>query len=93
MDFDTAAARRGTNSVKWDRASIMSICSNPDAEPFWVADMDFLPEEHAKAAGLRIAELGVYGYPVFRTLEEADVSAAMKKILKDLEELGIELRQ
>ena len=71
MDFDTAAARRGTNSVKWDRASIMSICSNPDAEPFWVADMDFLPEEHAKAAGLRIAELGVYGYPVFRTLEEA----------------------
>ena len=28
-----------------------------------------------------------------RTLEEADVSAAMKKILKGLEELGIELRQ
>ena len=28
-----------------------------------------------------------------RTLEEADVSAAMKKILKALEEMGIELRQ
>ena len=28
-----------------------------------------------------------------RTLEEADVSSAMKKILKGLEELGIELRQ
>lgn len=71
MYFDTAAERRGTNSVKWDKSSIMSICSNPDAEPFWVADMDFLPEEHAKAAGLRIAEKGVYGYPVFRTLEES----------------------
>ena len=28
-----------------------------------------------------------------RTLEEADVSSAMKKILNGLEELGIELRQ
>ena len=28
-----------------------------------------------------------------RTLEEPDVAAAMKKILKGLEELGIELRQ
>ena len=28
-----------------------------------------------------------------RTLEEADVTAAMQKILKGLEELGIELRQ
>ena len=28
-----------------------------------------------------------------KTLEEADVSAAMKKILKALEEMGIELRQ
>lgn len=28
-----------------------------------------------------------------RTLEEADVSSAMKKILSGLEELGIELRQ
>ena len=28
-----------------------------------------------------------------RTLEEADVSAAMKKILNGLEQMGIELRQ
>ena len=29
----------------------------------------------------------------YKTLEEADVSAAMKKILGALEEMGIELRQ
>lgn len=63
IDFSITADRRGTNSVKWNRNAIESISANPDALPFWVADMDFLPEEHIKARAKEIAELGIYGYP------------------------------
>ena len=75
--FDETAERRGTNSVKWHPGAIASIASNPEAEPFWVADMDFLPEPHIKEAGLEVARKGCYGYPVFPDLEGA-VSAWMK---------------
>ena len=72
MIFDTPAERKGTNSVKWDSEAIRSIASDPEAEPFWVADMDFLPEPHIQKKGKEIAELGVYGYPAFQSsLEEA----------------------
>ncbi len=63
INFDIAADRRGTNSVKWDKKAIESIASNPEAEPFWVADMDFLPEPHIKAKTMEIAENGIFGYP------------------------------
>ena len=76
--FDNTAERRGTNSVKWAPAAIASIASNPDAEPFWVADMDFLPEPHIKQAGLEVASKGCYGYPVFPDLEGA-VSEWMRR--------------
>lgn len=64
MNFDTMIDRRSTLSVKWDPSAITNICSNPDAEPFWVADMDFTvpPEAHAEAKAL--AEHGIFGYPV-----------------------------
>lgn len=65
MNFDIIADRRNTNSVKWNKKSIESISANPDALPFWVADMDFLPEEHIKAKAQELSELGVFGYPVF----------------------------
>ena len=72
MNFDTPANRKGTNSIKWDSAAIADIASNPDAEPFWVADMDFLTDPQIKDAGMKLAQLGVYAYPAFHgRLEEA----------------------
>lgn len=65
MNFDIAADRRNTNSIKWNRDAIENISANPVAEPFWVADMDFLPEPHVQEAGRVLAGLGVYGYPSF----------------------------
>ena len=47
--FDTVADRRNTNSEKWNKIAISSIAANSEAEPFWVADMDFLPEPAAAA--------------------------------------------
>ena len=65
MNFDVTVERRNTNSVKWNKGAIESISANPEALPFWVADMDFQPEPHIKAKALELAESGVYGYPVF----------------------------
>jgi cystathionine beta-lyase len=64
MSFDTMTDRRCTSSVKWNPSAITNICNNPDAEPFWVADMDFAvpPEAHAEAKAL--AEHGIFGYPI-----------------------------
>ena len=72
MIFDNPVDRRGTNSVKWSEENIANIASNGNAEPFWVADMDFQVERHIKAAGESLASTGVYGYPAFgRRIEEA----------------------
>ena len=80
MNFDTPAERKGTNSIKWDSQAIANIASNPEAEPFWVADMDFLPEEHIKKAGMALSDLGVYGYPAFHSrLEDAAAGWLGKK--------------
>ena len=80
MNFDTPAERKGTNSIKWDSQAIANIASNPEAEPFWVADMDFLPEEHIRKAGMALSDLGVYGYPAFHSrLEDAAAGWLGKK--------------
>ena len=65
MNFDAAADRRNTNSIKWNRDAIENISANPAAEPFWVADMDFFPEPHVQEEGRSLAGLGVYGYPSY----------------------------
>ena len=65
MNFDISADRRNTNSIKWNRDAIENISANPEAEPFWVADMDFYPEPHIQEAGKVLAGLGIYGYPSF----------------------------
>lgn len=61
--FDTDIERRGSLSVKWNKEAIKQICGNPEAIPFWVADMDFqvAPQIHEKAKAL--ADHGVFGYP------------------------------
>ncbi|MGN1188964.1 MAG: MalY/PatB family protein [Candidatus Ornithospirochaeta sp.] len=63
--FDETADRRNTNSEKWRKDAIASISANREAEPFWVADMDFLPEPHIKNKAEELASLGVFGYPSF----------------------------
>ena len=68
MDFSKAADRRHTNSIKWDSTAIENISANPDAEPFWVADMDFPTDSYIADAGRKVAETGIYGYPSFPLL-------------------------
>ena len=77
--FDETADRRGTNSEKWNKNSIASIAVNGEAEPFWVADMDFRPEPHIKAKAEELAKLGVFGYPSFPTFREIAASWLKKK--------------
>lgn len=73
-DFDNPVDRRDTNSVKWNKNAIAGICGNPDAEPFWVADMDFKSDENITRAAKQIADKGVFGYPVFDNLENIAAS-------------------
>ena len=77
--FDETADRRGTNSEKWNKKAIASIAVNGEAEPFWVADMDFKPEPHIKAKAEELATLGVFGYPSFPTFREIVASWLEKK--------------
>ena len=77
--FDETADRRGTNSEKWNKKAIASIAVNGEAEPFWVADMDFKPEPHIKATAEELATLGVFGYPSFPTFREIAASWLEKK--------------
>ncbi len=63
-EFDTVIDRRNTGSVKWDRGAIKGICGNADAEPFWVADMDWQAPPAVLQAAHDLADHGIYGYPI-----------------------------
>ena len=77
--FDTVADRRNTNSEKWNKEAIASIAANSEAEPFWVADMDFLPEPHIKRKAEELAKLGVFGYPSFPDFNKTAASWLERK--------------
>lgn len=79
MNFDITVDRTKTNSVKWNKGAIESISANPDALPFWVADMDFAPEPHIQAKAKEMADSGVYGYPVFDKFSSIAASWLEKK--------------
>ena len=53
-DFDKITDRKGTGSVKWERAA--------DMLPMWVADMDFETYPGIKEAIVKRASHGIYGY-------------------------------
>ncbi|MCH5347679.1 MAG: pyridoxal phosphate-dependent aminotransferase [Oscillospiraceae bacterium] len=53
-NFDTHVERRGTDSLKWN--------VEENELPMWVADMDFETAPEIKAALLKRAEHGVFGY-------------------------------
>lgn len=70
-DFDEPVIRKGTLSVKWNPAAIENITGNPNAEPFWVADMDFKAAPEIQQAAKAAAATGVYGYPHFDGVDDA----------------------
>ena len=57
--FDRPCDRRGTASVKWD---LISREAGKELLPLWVADMDFPCAPQVRAALVRRAEHGIYGY-------------------------------
>lgn len=78
-DFSTVTDRTDTLSVKWNKQAIESVCSNPDARPFWVADMDF-PAPPAVLEALRgHVDHGILGYPAFTALPETFTEWAAKR--------------
>ncbi len=69
-DFNKLVERSDSLSVKYNREAIASICNNPDAQPFWVADMDFAAPPAVLEALKEQVEHGVLGYPRFPHLKE-----------------------
>lgn len=59
-NFDKVYERRGSGSVKWDKAD--SIYEEKDILPLWVADMDFRSPECVVKALVSRAKHGIYGY-------------------------------
>ncbi len=62
-NFDRAVDRRSSLSVKWNKQAIKSVCGNPDAEPFWVADMDFPVAAEVSQKARNLTDHAIYGYP------------------------------
>ena len=73
-DFDIPVDRSGSLSVKWDKQPIKSICGNPEALPFWVADMDFTVAPGITEALKEQIDHAVLGYPHFYNLQETFLS-------------------
>jgi cystathionine beta-lyase len=59
-DFDRLVDRSGTHSLKWEWAE--KRFGIKDVLPMWVADMDFEVAEPIKAAIMKRAEHGIFGY-------------------------------
>jgi cystathionine beta-lyase len=79
FDFTTAVDRSGTLSVKWNQDAIRSICGNPDAGPFWVADMDFTaPPSVIEALSAQVSH-GVLGYPAFSQVQSTFATWAERR--------------
>lgn len=70
FNFNTLIERRGSLSVKYNREAITSICNNGDANPFWVADMDFAAPPAVLEALQQQVDHGILGYPRFPHLTE-----------------------
>ncbi len=68
--FSQEVNRKGTLSVKWNPKTIKSIAATEEAEPFWVADMDFLAPPEVVETAIETAKGGVYGYPYVENKEQ-----------------------
>ena len=69
-NFDDTPERTQSNCVKWNKKALKALCGSDEAEPFWVADMDFYSPSPVIEKAIEIAQSGVYGYPVFDDEEE-----------------------
>lgn len=79
FDPHQIAERSGSLSVKYNAQTLKSVCGNPDAMPFWVADMDW-PIDGAIAAALEAqVKHGVLGYPLFSPLGTLFSEWALKR--------------
>ncbi len=77
--FSQEVNRKGTLSVKWNPQAIKGIAATETAEPFWVADMDFLAPPEVVQATVETAKSGVYGYPYVEDKEQLFCSWAEKR--------------
>lgn len=77
--FSQEVNRKGTLSVKWNTRAIKGMAANGEAEPFWVADMDFLAPPEVIEAAVETAKSGVYGYPYAEGKEALFCSWAEKR--------------
>lgn len=59
-DFDTIIERKNTDCSKWDLLG--KRFGNPDAIPFWIADMDFCVPPCITEQIKKRAEHGIFGY-------------------------------
>ncbi len=59
-DFDTVINRKGSGSVKWDRAD--NLYKVNDVIPMWVADMDFKSPPAIIKSLKKVAGWGIFGY-------------------------------
>lgn len=59
--FDVPVNRKGTGSIKWDRAK-GKFSTEKELIPLWIADTDFVAPREAREALIARADHGVYGY-------------------------------
>lgn len=76
--------RKGTNSEKYNPKHLLNLCGNANAEPFWVADMDFESPKPVQQALLKVASQRTYGYPGFEELPQAFCDFAKRRHNLDL---------
>nr|WP_321307423.1 aminotransferase class I/II-fold pyridoxal phosphate-dependent enzyme [uncultured Sphaerochaeta sp.] len=91
--FDQITDRRSSLSVKWNKEVIASICGNPEAEPFWVADMDFPVAPEVSRQAQKLAGHAIYGYPYDPRQKEAFLGWAKQWHQMDLSQNQVVLSQ
>jgi cystathionine beta-lyase len=91
--FDEATERRNSSSVKWDSQAIRGVCGNNEAEPFWVADMDFKAPQCVIDAATALAQHGIYGYSKIDGQEETFCTWAKSRHALDLNPSQVAISQ
>ena len=84
-NFDKIIERSNTNSMKWDKNFIKGTCSNENAIPFWVADMDFETSDAIKDTMLKLANHAVPAYVDFPNVNKSFVNFVKKVHNYDLD--------
>lgn len=78
-DFNTEVKRAGSDCEKWDKENIRKLCGNPEAIPFWVADMDLQTSDAIHKAMKEEADFGVAGYRDYSLLKDDFISFASRR--------------